>query len=424
MQSSRPSIRYSFMMPNRTFRVNSFAQATSMLAFALLLFVGCEEPGVVGGAFIDDEGNLVTNEFPVKEMTPTSSVSYSGRLDVVPMGHYNDPLFGEITSVGLIRPDLNSITLNRIDSTETVALKLVFNGTEYGDTLSTAFFDVYEVAEPWRGKQLRYGDQISYDPTKKIGSFAIAQADTALIPMPEDWIFRYNGFISDTTTATDSTYIFDMPGFAIVPDVSRSQKMVFLDLGTDASGTVESETTRLFSEDTTGTFQYQRMADWGAAVQREASILQPTTSYKAMNTFEAFQKIDYEFTRESLVSQNLARVEMIFYEDTELLEGSLPGGHVRPAVTRANIHIVDEGDVGEEVFAGSPVFTTVKDTSINGFRFNLTSTANLFLFDTLQTHKYYLTVETNNGSFQQTVLHGPDSPNESKRPHIIVTAIE
>ncbi len=412
------------MMPNRTFRVNSFAQATSMLAFALLLFVGCEEPGVVGGAFIDDEGNLVTNEFPVKEMTPTSSVSYSGRLDVVPMGHYNDPLFGEITSVGLIRPDLNSITLNRIDSTETVALKLVFNGTEYGDTLSTAFFDVYEVAEPWRGKQLRYGDQISYDPTKKIGSFAIAQADTALIPMPEDWIFRYNGFISDTTTATDSTYIFDMPGFAIVPDVSRSQKMVFLDLGTDASGTVESETTRLFSEDTTGTFQYQRMADWGAAVQREASILQPTTSYKAMNTFEAFQKIDYEFTRESLVSQNLARVEMIFYEDTELLEGSLPGGHVRPAVTRANIHIVDEGDVGEEVFAGSPVFTTVKDTSINGFRFNLTSTANLFLFDTLQTHKYYLTVETNNGSFQQTVLHGPDSPNESKRPHIIVTAIE
>ncbi|GEM_PF-2071761 len=412
------------MMPNRTFRVNSFAQAASMLAFALLLFVGCEEPGVVGGAFIDDEGNLVTNEFPVKEMTPTSSVSYSGRLDVVPMGHYNDPLFGEITSVGLIRPDLNSITLNRIDSTETVALKLVFNGTEYGDTLSTAFFDVYEVAEPWRGKQLRYGDQISYDPTKKIGSFAIAQADTALIPMPEDWIFRYNGFISDTTTATDSTYVFDMPGFAIVPDVSRSQKMVFLDLGTDASGTVESETTRLFSEDTTGTFQYQRMADWGAAVQREASILQPTTSYKAMNTFEAFQKIDYEFTRESLVSQNLARVEMIFYEDTELLEGSLPGGHVRPAVTRANIHIVDEGDVGEEVFAGSPVFTTVKDTSINGFRFNLTSTANLFLFDTLQTHKYYLTVETNNGSFQQTVLHGPDSPNESKRPHIIVTAIE
>jgi hypothetical protein len=412
------------MMPYITIRFNSIAQAASMFAFALLLFVGCEEPGVVGGAFIDDEGNLVTNEFPVKEMTPTSSLSYSGRLDVVPMGHYDDPLFGEITSVGLIRPDLNSITLNRIDSTETVALKLVFNGTEYGDTLSTAFFDVYEVAEPWRGKQLRYGDQISYDPTKKIGSFAIAQADTALIPMPEDWIFRYNGFISDTTTATDSTYIFDMPGFAIVPDVSRSQKMVFLDLGTDASGVVESETTRLFSEDTTGTFQYQRMADWGAAVQREASIFQPTTSYKAMNTFEAFQKIDYEFTRESLVSQNLARVEMIFYEDTELLEGSLPGSHVRPAVTRANIHIVDDGDVGEEVFAGSPVFTTVKDTSINGFRFNLTSTANLFLFDTLQTHKYYLTVETNNGSFQQTVLHGPDSPNESKRPHIIVTAIE
>lgn len=412
------------MMPNKTIRLDFFAQAASLFAFAILLFVGCEEPGVVGGAFIDDEGNLVTNEFPVKEMTPISSVSYSGRLDVVPMGHYNDPLFGEITSVGLIRPDLNSITLNRIDSTETVALKLVFNGTEYGDTLSTAFFDVYEVAEPWRGKQLRYGDQISYDPTKKIGSFAIAQADTALLPMPEDWIFRYNGFISDTTTGTDSTYIFDMPGFAIVPDVSRSQKMVFLDLGTNASGVVESETTRLFSEDTTGTFQYQRMADWGAAVQREASVLQPTTSYKAMNTFEAFQKIDYEFTRESLVSLNLARVEMIFYEDTELLEGSLPGGHVRPAVTRANIHIVDDGDVGEEVFAGSPVFTTVKDTAINGFRFNLTSTANLFLFDTLQTHKYYLTVEANNGSFQQTVLHGPDSPNESKRPHIIVTAIE
>lgn len=412
------------MMPYRNFRPNVFFKGMSVVALALLLFAGCEEPGIVGGAFIDDEGNLVTNEFPVKEMTPTSSVSYSGRLDVVPMGHYSDPLFGEITSVGLIRPDLNSITLNRIDSTEQVALKLVFNGTEYGDTLSTAFFDVYEVAEPWRGKQLRYGDQISYDPTKKIGSFAIAQADTAVLPMPEDWIFRYNGFISDTTGGTDSSYVFGMPGFAIVPDVARSQKMVFLDLGTDASGAVESETTRLYSEDTTGTFQYQRMADWGAAVQRDPSAIQPTTSYKAMNTFEAFQKIDYEFTRESLVSQNLARVEMIFYEDTQLLDGSLPGGHVRPAVTRANIHIVDEGDVGEEVFASSPVFTAVKDTSINGFRFNLTSTANLFLFDTLQTHKYYLTVESNNGLLQQTLLHGPESPDESKRPHIIVTAIE
>ncbi|MDR9388114.1 MAG: hypothetical protein RI513_03835 [Balneolaceae bacterium] len=412
------------MMPFKHIRRQSLFKGMSSIGLILLLFAGCEEPGVVGGAFIDDEGNLVTNEFPVKEMTPTSSVSYSGRLDVVPMGHYTDPLFGEVTSIGLIRPDLNSVNLNRIDSTEQVGLKLVFNGTEYGDTLSTAFFDVYEVAEPWRGRQLRYGDDISFDRNKKIGSFSIAEADTAVIPMPEDWIFQYNGFISDTTGATDSTYVFDMPGLAIVPDVSRSEKMVFLDLGTDASGVVESETTRLFSEDTTGTFQYQRMADWGAAVQRDPSAIQPQTSYKAMNTFESFQKVDYEFTRESLVSQNLARVEMIFYEDTQLLEQSLPGSHVRPAVTQANIHIVDEGDVGEEVFAGSPVFTASRDTAINGFRFNLTSTANLFLFDTLQTHNYYLTVESNNGLLQQTVLHGPESSDESKRPHIIVTAIE
>lgn len=387
-------------------------------------FWGCEDPGVVGGTFIDEQGNLATNEYPVTRMELIEGNGYSGRLSHVPVGRYLDPVFGEVVSIGLIRPELDSLSITRIEPSDTMRFRFVFSSEVYGDTLSTARFDVYEINEPWRGMELRYGDRIGFDPTLKVGEFTVGDRDTVVFDVSPQWRARYREYLYDPLPESDSLYIYDMPGLAIVPRVDQTQKVVFLEVESTAIGANEEFATRLFVTDTTGTNEYQRMADWGAAYARTPLAGERTGSVPTFNTLEGFFDLDFQFSEEQLLTRNLARVELLVYQDELTLKGSLPENHIRPVVDQARIHIVNTGDPQEWIFSEAAEFTSTLDTTRNVYRFNLTSYANAFLFDTLATNRYYLSVESNNGFLRSTLLHDLDAEDESKRPRIVVTAIQ
>lgn len=410
--------------------IRSFGLAAS-LVILLAGLSACEDPGVVGGTFIDEQGNLATNEYPVTRMEPLEGSGYSGRLSHIPVGRYLDPVFGEIVSIGLIRPELDSLNITRIEPSDTVRFRFVFSSDVYGDTLSTARFDVYEVNEPWRGLELRYGDQVGFDPALKVGEFVVGQTDTVVFDVSPEWRTRYREYLYDPLPESDSLYVYDMPGLAIVPRVNETQKVVFLEIQSTATGANEEFATRLFVTDTTGTSEYQAMADWGASYTRTPhdplsvdGTGYPAGSSPALNTLEGYFDLDFQFTEEQLLTRNLARVELLVYQDELTMQGSLPENHVRPTADQARIHIVNTGDPQEWIFSEPAEFTSTIDTTRNVYRFNLTGYANAFLFDTLAANRYYLSIESNNGFLRSTLLHDLDAEDPRKRPRIVVTAIE
>lgn len=388
-------------------------------------FSGCEDPGVVGSTFIDENGNLVTASFPLDEFTALSGPSYSGELTYVPVGRYRDPVFGEITSIGLIRPELDSITFSAISTLDTMRIRFSFAPDVYGDSAATAFFDVYEITEPWRGKELRYGDQVAFSDFNKVGSFEAKQGETAEFEVSAEWRAKYEDFLYGGRVDADSAYKYEMPGLAIVPDMTRSQKILFLNPQDNAVGAGEETATRLVVTDTTGSSLFVQMEDWGAAMTRNTQIVEilPEEGQITLhNTLEQYIKLDFSFSEERLLTKNLARVELVIYENTSFLEGSLPEGHIRTEALTASLFLIDKGDPDEVIFSTGPLFAAVKGSD-NTYRFNLTSYANAFLFDTLAATDYYLALESNTGLLTSTLIYGL-SANTVQQPKIVVTAVE
>lgn len=390
-----------------------------------LLFTGCEDPGVVGSTFIDENGNLVTGTFPLDEFTSLSDPSYSGDLTYVPVGRYRDPVFGEITSIGLIRPELDSITFSAISELDTMRIRFSFAPDVYGDTASSAFFDVYEIIEPWRGKELRYGDQVEFSPFSKVGSFEVKQGETAEFEVSGEWRAKYENFLYGGRADADSAYLYEMPGLAIVPDLTRTQKVLFLNPQDNAVGAGEETSTRLVVTDTTGSSLFVQMEDWGAAMTRNTQNIEfiPEEGLMTLhNTLESYIKLDFSFTKERLLTKNLARVELVLYENQSFLSGSLPEGHVRPEALTASLFLIDKGEPDEVIFSTGPLFAAAKGSD-NTYRFNLTSYANAFLFDSLAATDYYLALESNSGFLYSTILYDL-SATPALQPKIVVTAVE
>ncbi len=399
--------------------------ASSLLLILLsgwFIVTGCENPGVVGSTFIDENGNLVTGNFPLDEFSLLSDPSYSGDLSYVPVGQYLDPLFGEITAIGLIRPQLDSITLNAVSESDTMRVRFSFAPDSYGDTASVAFFEVYEIAETWRGKELRYGDQVGYNVMSKVGEFQLGSELTAEIEVSTEWREKYLNLLYGGRADADSVYKYEMPGFAIVPIASKSQKIRYLIPDDNNVGAGEESSTRLVVTDTTGSSLFVPMEEWGAAVTRDGEFTPEEGMVILHNTLEYYVKLDFSFTEERLLTKNLARVELVLHENQSLLAGSLPEGHVRPDALTASLFLIDKGDPSEIIFSTGPLFAAVKGSD-NTYRFNLTSYANAFLFDTLSTTDYYLALESNTGFLYSTILYDL-SAQPALQPKIVVTAVE
>ena len=216
-----------------------------------------------------------------------------------------------------------------------------------------------------------------------------------------------------------------MPGLAIVPDMTRSQKILFLNPQDNAVGAGEETATRLVVTDTTGSSLFVQMEDWGAAMTRNTQIVEilPEEGQITLhNTLEQYIKLDFSFSEERLLTKNLARVELVIYENTSFLEGSLPEGHIRTEALTASLFLIDKGDPDEVIFSTGPLFAAVKGSD-NTYRFNLTSYANAFLFDTLAATDYYLALESNTGLLTSTLIYGL-SANTVQQPKIVVTAVE
>lgn len=380
---------------------------------------GCENPGSVGSNLEGPAGEIDTDTLYVEGLQAVSPVSYSGKLNYFAGGQYADPLFGDVSTTTLLKPML-PVDSVEMDGDTKVLLRLETEGSEYGDTLASQDFDIYEITELWRGAALKANDQIQFDENNPVASFTVGDEDSLTVELSSEWVDKYRQY-SDTTNA-DSLYKYNFFGLALSPQNSgRVIPWAYTQTGFEI---------RNPGKDTSGVLLNQ----YGYTLERGGNSSIPQGSLPLYSTYEKvlnFSRLGVEDLE--IKSSAISKVELVLYRNNEALEQSLesePRSVSRPDSSSLALHLADRANTPENIDPGVPPgnLSLVLGTffeSTNSYRFDITSMVrNILQNGTADGEEFYVTLP-NNGILKQELIYGNSNqvPLE-KRPKIIITALK
>lgn len=393
-----------------------FALILALSVFSLTLY-GCEDPGAVGGGFTDPGTEVTDTSIYVSDVSVDSFFTYSGNLTYFSAGEFNDPLFGDLRAISLLKPSLPVVGVaDSLSSGSYLSLQLALNDSSmYGDTLSTAQFDIVELGEIWRGRAWEIDDEVPLTQNV-IGSFQVGQeTDSLVVPLAQEWSSRYRAFYNAISANRDSLYRYDFHGLALVP---RNEAKII---------PFNSSQSRFFvidplQEDTS----FVTGSQWGYSLERSGSAASPTGSSEVISTYEKVMKLDLDLSRESLGTVNISKVELLVYLDQDNLDSSISqvsNTAVRPPLGNASLFVSDPQNLPEAFAAGSPIANGTFDEAAGAFRFDISRYANSILVEgASENDSFYVTFETNDGMIRSGLFFNNQGPEE-KRPRLVVTYI-
>lgn len=395
--------------------------ATAFCLFFLVsvsgfLLSACESPGSVGGSFTDPGTELKDTVFAVNDVEIDSFTTYSGRLSFFSAGQFNDPLFGNISARSFIKPSIPGLTADSLSSDLQMNLRLLIeDGSVYGDTLSTAEYDLVEIDQIWRGRAVELYDDIDLSGNL-VGSFSVDESTDSLdVPLSSEWVQRYRAYYNAFSANRDSLYLYDFHGLAMVPKNESkiipfnpsSTRFVTIENGSDTSATITP-------------------SQWAYTLNRSNAADAPTGSSKAISTFERVLKFDLDLSREDLGTVNISRVELVFYQNNDALQSSITqasGSARRPVVNSAGLYFSRPEEVPTALSTATALSRATYNPEDGSYRFDITGFTNGVLLEgTSEERSFYLTLQSNNGILGSSLLYNDQGP-EDKRPKIIVTYI-
>lgn len=379
------------------------------------LLSACETPGSVGGSFTDPGTELKDTVFAINDIQTESYTTYSGRLSFFSAGQFNDPLFGNLSARSFIKPSIPGIVNDTLSSNVQMNLRLILNDNSiYGDTTSTADFDLVEIDQVWRGRAVELYDDIEISQNL-VGSFSIDEATDSLdVPLASEWVQRYRAYYNTISANRDSLYLYDFHGLALVPK-NESKIIPF-----------NPSSVRFMTIDTGSDTSFINPSQWAYTLNRSNAADAPTGSSKAISTFEEVVKFDLDLSREDLGTVNISRVELVFYQNNDALQNSISQASSsarRPLVNSAGLYFSRPQDVPVSLSTASALSRATYNSTDGSYRFDITGFTNGVLLDgTEEGRSFYLTLQSNNGIVGSSLLYNDQGP-EDKRPKIIVTYI-
>lgn len=393
------------------------AKKYSAFLFIFLIcavFLGCEDPGSVGGSFTDTDTEIVDTTFSLNTFDAQSTSSFSGELDFFSAGQFDDPAFGNINVTGLVRPSLVS-TSDTMEAGATMKLELIIDTDNiYGDTAQTAQFDLVELDQLWRRESWKIDDQVQLLNQAPVGSFSVGKEDSLVIPLADAWVDKYRSFVLNESASRDSVYRIQFSGLAIVP--TNTAKIIPIS-AMDTRFIVENpneDTLRVISR------------DWAHSVERTNQPAQGN-SIPIHSTLEKVINFDVGLTREDLGTINISKVELVLFQNNQELFNALnqvSGTSVRPDIESASLHLVEPEDLPTALDPGIPISSAEIDQSDGEYRFIITNFVNSVILDGVDPQfKFFITIGSNDGIIRSTLFHSNQAPEE-KRPRINVTFVE
>lgn len=386
------------------------------LVLSCLIFSGCEDPGLVGGGFTETNTRIQVDTVQVNGVEAQQLIYYSGGLTYFSAGRFNDPAFGDLQAVGLIRPGLPGSDDAVIEDDANVKLRLFFDQSfVYGDSLATAEFDVIELDQIWRGKTWQINDSVRLSGNSPVASFSIDEQDSIDVTLSNSWVQSYRPYFENEEDSRDSLYRIEFPGLALVP--RNSSKIIPFEAGE----------CRLVIENTENDTLELPLNDWAYSLQRLNQQNAPAGTFKLHSTLEQVISFDMGLTRDSLGAVNLARVELVLYENKEALISSLDqvsSTAQRPPVSTPVLHLVEPEFVPIVLDRGSALSEGGYNEDDGSYRFNLTNFANSVILDGIRPElKFYMMLDENNGIIRSSLLYNDQAP-PGKQPQLIVTSVE
>lgn len=389
---------------------------------AALFFISCEESGTVGSSFTGTDQIIQVDTLRIDSITPVDLPTFSGELNNFSAGQYDDPLFGSFRATAILMPGL-PLAERAIGSADELYLVL-FPSTIYGDTTSTATFDLVEVGERWRGTSWTLADQPVLTGNVA-GSFEVGPAtDSVAVELSRDWINNYATFITEVEGENrDSTFRANVFGFAIVP--TGGNKVVgFTARQTDTQNFLNVVRSYLLLRQTSDEDDARIInRSWAFSLDHDfstATVPLPENATPVLNTFRNAFKLDFSIDENILGTKNISRVEAVLYEDTLSLKNSLPAMHNRPASNRTFIYRLQPGEDNFAVVR-NPDDNILRNSNDASYRFNLLGYTNDILFGTSPDLTFVVTSGSNNGLIYPNLIY--NTLEQELFPKIIVTKL-
>lgn len=402
--------------------MHTFDGKSNRLTFSVLLFLlawivtSCDETPIVGGDFSPDDVMVNADTIAISNLSLASSPSFSGNLSYVTAGAVNDPVFGEITTVALLRPRIvREAQVDTIGENPSARLTLDISN-RYGSTTIPAVYHIVELARPWRSTSWRYDSipDLAKNPDlseKIIGQFTLTEEDSISVRLDDDWARRYREiFLMPVSSERDSLYRVDLPGLAIVPAA-----------GTDMMFSVQPSRSRLVIASGGGLRDVtSEMNSWAVSKERKETDSHVRSSMPVFNTMTSMLEIDINFSEEFLGTTNFSRVEMVIYDDTLGMQQGTPPDFVRPRSETIIIFLLEPDQLFYSI-AADPRFQANRREEDSSFRVPLTSFANERIRSGASTRKFYAITGSNDGRILPALLAGPEDAH--RHPRLLITSI-
>lgn len=388
------------------------------LLIILALFSGCENPGSVGGELVDNS-QLVFDTLEVSELQELTFNGYSGQTATLPIGKYNDPVFGDISLKGLIKPTIQDVSVDSggdINSNHVMKLKFSFDSTNsvYGDTLAQSDYTLYAVTENWRGKTWKLNDSFTYDESQPLATFSFTDEKEVIVDLPESFKNSYaEYFNNDSLVSIDSVYSREFHGLAIIPDEGNNNIHFSQMAATDflVINTVDEDTS-VFNA-----------GDWAYSLSRTATAEFPAGTTPLYNTAERVMRLDtsalsFDYFRQT----DFTSAQLVFFEEDGFLEANKPPNHVRLGVNNLNMDIGFGIDLLYELQFGAVEKTGFRNDTLNKYTFDITDLMLNYIYGSENTESLYIGIGSGSGQMRSTLIYNQNAP-EAFRPKIVVSSI-
>jgi len=396
-----------------------------MVLGLLVIFSGCDNEGIVGEGLNPPAERVVTTTYDIDDIEIIEDNGFSGRLTNSAMGIVDDPVYGLITSSALLKPSINVEDLDEIPEDYRVRLKIEVNPLKYGNELSVSEYNIYEINQRWRGREITYNTPVSYDDTNLLGTFQLTDESSLEVDLDQDWVIRYKEHFNSESSERDSLYRFEFPGLAIVP-ANQNQKIDFIRTQSSATSndndTTETRITRFLVENEQDSLIADvPLLDHGTSMVR--SNHPDSDDLVLHNTMEHIMKVDLGLDPQEFESKEIVNAQLVFTINSEP-DNTAPGGFLRPQpeLIRAHFFGSEPLDLASEIFTRSASVGANLSEEEQQFKVNVTSYFVDKLFGQANRTPLYFSLQTNNGLFYSTTLHGINAP-ENVRPRLIVTTI-
>jgi len=387
-----------------------------------MIITGCEDLGNVGSSFTDTNTSIVVDTFEVSDIGTREVTAFTGNLTFMSVGQFSDPIFGDVAATGLLRPSLSVASStaeepsNFMDVDATFKLRLFLNQNNiFGDSAASQEFDLIEMEQIWRERAWKINDQVLLSANPPLASFSIEKQDSIDVTLTGNWVDRYRDFFNSEEDDRDSVYISQFSGLAVVP--RNSSKIIPVNVDSSAF-VIENP------DDDTLTVNIR---DSGYKIERNNEPPGPGDSEIIHSSLEQILEFDMELNLDRLGTLNLSRVELVLFQNKQLLDESLDQVSPTASRPRADSAVIYVDEPANLPFAVDPgirvgnVNFVQKDRS---FRFNITSFVNSVITTDLPAEdRFFVKLNSNDGLLRSSLIFNQDAP-EGKKPILIVTSIQ